>query len=73
MNSSSDAVLEGACAERVSLSPVWVENHKTACVPHQVFALLSKVAVLFNVFINDLEVEVNSLVITFSRLSWEAL
>lgn len=73
MNSGSDAVLEGACPERVSLSPVRVESYKATYVPHQVFALLSKAAVLFNVFINDLEVEVNSLLITFSCLSWEAL
>lgn len=52
---------------------MWVENFKANYVPRQVFALLSKVAVLFNVFINDLEVEVNSLLITFSCLSWEAL
>lgn len=73
MNSSPAEGLEGACSEGVSLSPAWDENCKANYVPHQVFALLSKVAVLFNVFINDLEVEVNSLLITFSCLSWEAL
>lgn len=42
-------------------------------MPHLVFALLSKVAVPFNIFINDVEGEVNSLLITFSCLGWEAL
>lgn len=73
MNSSSDAGLVGACSGRVSLSPALAENYKANYVPHQIFALLSKVVVLFNIFINDLEVDVNSLLITFSCLSWEAL